>query len=180
MLRFSTPTYRIKFVKNYRILKEDGKNLFPGSNYNLTRTIDEITTVPEVGDQVTIHTENSLLEEKLGTVEKRQIFLHPKGSKDKIVFQRPDYLITLKTRNFEISGQTFNDIDLEDIHGIWCSIFYRGIGMNKFSFVNKLGKSEWELWDGWVEEFVNHGFFPFDECQHNFSWDKDTMGFKDE
>jgi len=178
MFNFLRKTYRVKFTKTFTILKEDDSRLFRNSSYKLTRTIEGLTRVPDIGDHVTVYDEDSLFDEHLGTVENRQVFLDTGKSKSK-KFKRPDYLISLRPIETKIFGETLNDVDVGDVHDIWVRLFYEHVTMKKFKFERPLGKSDWELWDGWVDVFVENELFPYDNSVTPFRWTPENLGFSD-
>ena len=180
MVDFLRRTYCVNFTKTFTILRKDGRRLF--SSYKLTRTIEEVEKLPDIGDTVTIYGKHLGLNQTLGVVEKRQIYLDPKKSKFEKIFTsnltRPDYVISLKPVEEKIYGDTFNDLELDDIFDLWIHLFYHHVTLNEFRFERELGKSDWELWDGWFEVFVEHNLFPFNDFgSPPFRWTPESMGF---
>ncbi len=175
MLHLLKKTCLVEVKKEFRIMKKDGKSLFRDSNYRLTRTISHFETIPMVGDFIKeMNDDASVWDSTLGEVMKREIALKS-YKKGKNYPNRANIILTLKPKEIKIRGNTFTDIELDDVHSIWLELFHREIQANKFKF-KEFSKDDWELWDSWVEKFIEEELFPFDDPRVTFPWTPKFVG----
>ena len=136
-------TYEITFKIRFILENWDGKKIL---SCQFEQTILEFPFEPQLGDTISIGNFN------LGKVKDRRIRVRP----DHETKSDPPFTMTihLESDTYTISGETLNDIPLEEVYECWKE--HWGY-MYKSGFTPQLTKSVQELWDGWIEEFERSG-----------------------